>query len=47
MNVGSKYRFYIPYQLAYGMNDQGPIPGGSVLVFDVELLNVKQASAMK
>jgi FKBP-type peptidyl-prolyl cis-trans isomerase len=44
MPAGSKYRLYIPYELAYGMNDQGPIPGGSVLVFDVELLNVKKSS---
>jgi len=42
MTVGSKYRFYIPYQLAYGLNDMQAIPGGSVLVFEVELLNVKK-----
>ena len=41
MPVGSKYKLYIPYQLAYGMNDNGPIPGGSVLIFEVELLNIK------
>ena len=41
MPVGSKYKLYVPYQLAYGMNDNGPIPGGSVLVFEVELLNIK------
>ena len=34
MPVGSKYKLYIPYQLAYGMNDSGPIPGGSVLIFE-------------
>lgn len=41
MPVGSKWKLYIPYQLAYGASDYGPIPGGSVLVFDVELLEVK------
>ena len=41
MPVGSKYKLYVPYQLGYGMNDNGPIPGGSVLVFEVELLNIK------
>lgn len=41
MPVGSKYRLFIPYQLAYGMNDSGPIPGGSVLIFDVELLGIQ------
>jgi FKBP-type peptidyl-prolyl cis-trans isomerase len=41
MPVGSKYKLYIPYKLAYGMNDMGHIPGGSVLIFEVELLNIK------
>jgi len=42
MPAGSKYKLYIPYQLAYGTNDvgNGSIPGGSVLIFDVELLRV-------
>jgi FKBP-type peptidyl-prolyl cis-trans isomerase FklB len=40
MPTGSKYKLYIPHQLAYGPNDNGPIPGGSVLVFEVELLKV-------
>jgi FKBP-type peptidyl-prolyl cis-trans isomerase len=40
MPEGSKYKLYIPHQLAYGPNDNGPIPGGSVLVFEVELLKV-------
>jgi FKBP-type peptidyl-prolyl cis-trans isomerase FklB len=44
MPVGSKYKFYIPYDLAYGTNDQGPaIPGGSTLIFEVELLDVKKS----
>lgn len=41
MPAGSKYKLYISPQLAYGMNDNGPIPGGSVLIFEVELLNIK------
>lgn len=41
MPQGSKYKFYIPYNMAYGVNDQGPIPGGSALIFEVELLEVK------
>jgi FKBP-type peptidyl-prolyl cis-trans isomerase len=41
MPVGSKYKFYIPYQLGYGLNGAGAeIPGGSVLIFEVELLNI-------
>ena len=41
MPVGSKYKLYIPHELAYGTNDMGQIPAGSVLVFDVELLEIK------
>lgn len=42
MTVGSKYKFYIPHQLGYGMNGAGgSIPGGATLIFEVELLNVK------
>lgn len=40
MKTGSKYKFYIPYNLAYGAFDYGPIPGGSTLTFEVELLKV-------
>lgn len=41
MSPGAKYKFYVPHQLGYGLNTNGPIPGGSTLVFEVELLNVK------
>ncbi len=40
METGDKYRFYIPSELAYGQNGQGPIPPFAALVFDVELLEV-------
>jgi FKBP-type peptidyl-prolyl cis-trans isomerase FkpA len=42
MPIGSKYKFYIPYNLAYGVNGTGPIPGGATLIFEVELLNIKK-----
>ncbi|MBS1577162.1 MAG: FKBP-type peptidyl-prolyl cis-trans isomerase [Bacteroidetes bacterium] len=42
MTVGSKYKFYIPYRLAYGPQDYNSIPGGSTLIFEVELLDVKK-----
>jgi FKBP-type peptidyl-prolyl cis-trans isomerase len=45
MTVGSVYRFYIPYTLAYGAFDYGPIPGGSMLTFEVELLDIKKAAS--
>lgn len=41
MSEGSKYKLYIPHQLAYGTNDMGQIPAGSLLIFEVELLDVK------
>lgn len=43
MSVGSKYKFYIPYTLGYGEYDYMSIPGGSTLVFEVELIEVKRS----
>jgi peptidylprolyl isomerase len=40
MNIGDKFRFYIPSQLAYGNRSTGKIAGGSVLIFDVELFEI-------
>ena len=40
MPVGSKFTFYIPYELGYGEQGQGPIPAASPLIFEVELLEV-------
>lgn len=42
MPIGSHFRFWIPYELAYGLNGQGSIPGGAMLIFEVELLDVKK-----
>lgn len=41
MNTGSVYEFYIPSDLAYGDKGVGQIPGGSVLIFKVELISIK------
>ncbi|MEN9647399.1 MAG: hypothetical protein RLY57_203 [Candidatus Parcubacteria bacterium] len=41
MKVGGKRTLVIDSTKAYGPNDYGPIPGGSTLVFDVELLDVQ------
>ncbi len=40
MPVGSKFRFYIPQELAYGEQQKPGIPPYSVLIFDVELLSI-------
>ena len=42
MVEGDKFRFYIPSQLAYGNKGVGKIPGGSLLVFEVELLKINK-----
>ncbi|HSM14837.1 MAG TPA: FKBP-type peptidyl-prolyl cis-trans isomerase [Thermoanaerobaculia bacterium] len=43
MKVGGKARIVCPSDIAYGDRGRGPIPGGSTLVFDVELLEVLKA----
>ncbi len=40
MNTGSKYKFTIPSSLGYGSKGRAPIPGRSVLIFEVELLEI-------
>ena len=42
MKAGSKWRLFIPSQLAYGPNGAGPVIGpDSTLIFDVELIKVE------
>ena len=41
MSIGSKYKFFIPADLAYGDQAVGTIPAGSTLIFEVELLDIK------
>lgn len=40
MGTGSKWRLHVPSELAYGAQGVGEIPPHSVLVFDVELLDI-------
>lgn len=43
MSVGDKYRFFIPYDLAYGDRGAGGlIPPYAALIFEVELLGINE-----
>ena len=43
MSVGSKYKFFVPYNLGYGEQGagNGAIPGFATLIFEVELIAIK------
>ncbi len=40
MSVGSKWQLFIPPNLAYGENGRPSIPSNSLLIFEVELLEI-------
>lgn len=40
MHVGDKWEIYIPAEQAYGKLNQPGIPGGSTLIFEIELIAV-------
>ncbi len=47
MSVGAKYQFYIPAELGYGTRGTSGIPPNSVLIFDVELLDIQPTAKEK
>lgn len=40
MCVGDKWEIYIPAEMGYGKVSQPSIPGGSTLIFEIELLGI-------
>lgn len=40
MHIGDRWELYIPAEKAYGRINQPGIPGGSTLIFDIELMGV-------
>lgn len=40
MHIGDKWEVYIPAEMGYGKFSQPGIPGGSTLIFEVELLGI-------
>jgi FKBP-type peptidyl-prolyl cis-trans isomerase FklB len=40
MKPGAKWQLFVPPELAYDVNSRPPIPPGSLLLFDVELISV-------
>lgn len=47
MPVGSKYQFVIPPELGYGNADHRSIPAGSILLFEIELLEIVEKNSNK
>ena len=40
MHTGDRWELYLPSEMAYGRFSQPGIPGGSTLIFDVELIGI-------
>lgn len=40
MHVGDKWEIYIPAEMGYGKFSQPGIPGGSTLIFEIELIGI-------
>jgi FKBP-type peptidyl-prolyl cis-trans isomerases 1 len=40
MHISDKWEIYIPAEMGYGKFSQPGIPGGSTLIFEIELLGI-------
>ena len=40
MHIGDKWEVYLPAEMGYGKFSQPGIPGGSTLIFEIELLDI-------
>ena len=40
MHIGDKWEVYIPAEMGYGRFSQPGIPGGSTLIFEIELIGI-------
>lgn len=40
MHIGDKWEIYIPSEMGYGKSSIPGIPGGSTLIFEIELLGI-------
>ena len=40
MHIGDKWELYIPAEMGYGKSSVPGIPGGSTLIFEIELLGI-------
>src|SRR6202166_4121669 len=45
MKPGAKWQLFVPPDLAYGATGRPGIPGGSLLIFEVEMVSVKSSGA--
>ena len=40
MHIGDKWEIYLPAEMGYGKFSQPGIPGGSTLIFEIELISI-------
>jgi FKBP-type peptidyl-prolyl cis-trans isomerase FklB len=46
MNLGAKWRLFVPPELGYGNNSPPPVPPGALLIYDLELVRIDPPEAV-